>query len=159
MCRTATPDDKICDQCKRHGLECIYLEHRRGRKLGSRNKRRALSGDSDSPPGPAAKSSRPELTAIFRPESHGLSMGQPEISHQPTYNVADAPTVLERDLLSDSPYTTASLLLQAPQGPPQTVSEMDRHTHSPHYGLSEQSPLALLARTAAQSKGEFTSYS
>jgi hypothetical protein len=145
MCRTSTPDTKVCDQCKRHGLECIYLEHRRGRKLGSRNKRTGASGDdSGSPPAPVAGSSRTVYPTLPPPEMQRNAMESQEISRQPITNVTQnaAP-----EAFNAHPGQPILPMLVPPAYSP-TAVEVKWRASSPNQNLPEQSPLALLARTA-----------
>jgi hypothetical protein len=150
MCRTSTPDTKVCDQCKRHGLECIYLEHRRGRKLGSRNKPRGRSDDSGSPPAPIAESSRRAFTTLARPESQQYTAERSALSRQLTSSLK-LPAAPVNNAPPDSSYAPPSLRVLAPPDytPAVVAGEVKEwRALSPHQGIPEQSPLALLARTA-----------
>lgn len=158
MCRTSTPDTKVCDQCKRHRLECVYVEHRRGRKLGSRNKRRGVSEDSGSPPAPNAESSRSPYTTLSQPESQQRAKNQPQTIRQPTGNV-NLPAAPVNNAQPGNSYPPPSLRVLAPPDYSPAVGAMaikDKRALSPHQGLLEQSPLALLARTAGAQSNNCT---
>lgn len=149
MCRTSTSDTKVCDQCKRHGLECIYLEHRRGRKLGSRNKPRGLSDDSGSPPAPIAESSRIAFTTLSRP-SQQHTVENSSKSRQLTSSIY-LPAAPVNNAQPGNSYAPTSIRVLAPPdySPAVVAGEVKEwRALSPHQGLPEQSPLALLARTA-----------
>jgi hypothetical protein len=145
MCRTSTPDTKVCDQCTRHGLECIYLEHRRGRKLGSRNKRTGASGDdSGSPPAPVAGSSRTTHPTLPLPEMQRNAMRLQEPSHRPMITVTPTVAPYQNDA---HPRPSSFPTLVPPVYSPAAI-EMELQVSSTPQNLPEQSPLALLARTA-----------
>lgn len=145
MCRTSTPDDKICDQCMRHGLECIYLPHTRGRKLGSRNRKRGSESDVGRPSGSALQVAIDP--AISRPSAQLGEVSQQQYSRRPIIIMetvrtqrSDLPTVSHAaNMANPSP---ASPFLGTASIPSNTLRDSSDHT------MVEQSPLALLARTA-----------
>jgi hypothetical protein len=149
MCRTSTPDDKICDQCKRHGLECVYLPHTRGRKLGSRNRKRGSSSDVGRPSGSALDMSIDP--AIYRSQSSSTRVGgqlsEQQYSRRPV-------TIMETEHTQRSTTQTVSYAANMPNPLPVlpflgTASvPANAPRHASDQTMVEQSPLALLARTA-----------
>jgi hypothetical protein len=156
MCRTSTPDDKICDQCKRHGLECIYLSHTRGRKLGSRNRKRGSSSDVGRPSGSALEMAIDP--AIYRSQSSRTRVGEPPSEQQYSRRPV---TAMENEHTQSKIPQTVSYAPNMPNPLPAlpflgTASvPANAPRHASDQTMVEQSPLALLARTAeSRSKGD-----
>lgn len=156
MCRNSSPADKICDQCKRHGLECTYLAHARGRKLGSRNKKGSTSSDMIGPSSSTLRSSVDPT--IYRSESSGIDVPekrseQHHFSRRPSAPVGWGAAHNAWDSNTD----TANIATPSPAFPFLAANSIPAKAspQSPNRDLAEQSPLALLARTAeSRSKGD-----
>lgn len=149
MCRTSTPDTKICDQCRRHNLECVFVEHKRGRKLGSRNKRIGASGDSGSPPALVTGSSYVPYSIASQPVLGVNGIEQPSGSRQLPADVNNSTTTAQSgNGQTGISYPPPSFQPLVPSSYSPAAIETALQVPSAHRSLPEQSPLALLARTA-----------